>query len=181
MGRQPGAKAEWIRGVLAEHETALLRYAQRLTGDPQAAQDVVQETFLRLCKAERGEVDGHVGPWLFRVCRQRVLDLQRKEQRMPIVETGAVNGCASQITAPDQQCQTTEDARVALQALAALSADQQEVVRLKFSNGLSYRDISVVTGHSVSNVGVLLHTAIKKIRESLQARETDRVAASHDA
>jgi DNA-directed RNA polymerase specialized sigma24 family protein len=42
MQRQPTGKAEWIRGVLAEHEQALLRYALRLTGDPQAAQDVVQ-------------------------------------------------------------------------------------------------------------------------------------------
>lgn len=170
MNRRPG-KAEWIRGVLAEHESGLLRYALRLTGDPQAAQDVVQETFLRLCQADPAEVDGHAGPWLFRVCRQRVFDLHRKEQRMPTVETSTVNGYASRTAGPDQQCQTSDEARAALQALSTLSADQQEVVRLKFNDGLSYRDISEITGHSVSNVGVLLHTAIKKIRESLNAGE----------
>jgi RNA polymerase sigma factor (sigma-70 family) len=172
MSRQLG-KAEWIRGVLSEHEPGLLRYALRLTGDPQAAQDVVQETFLRLCQAQRAEVDGHTGPWLFRVCRQRILDLHRKEQRMPIVETSTVNGHASLAAGPDQQCQTSDEARAALAALATLSSDQQEVVRLKFNDGLSYRDISDVTGHTVSNVGVLLHTAIKKIRESLNAREVN--------
>ncbi|HEY2840127.1 MAG TPA: sigma-70 family RNA polymerase sigma factor [Pirellulales bacterium] len=180
MSRLPGAKGEWIRGVLAEHEAALLRYALRLTGDPQKTQDVVQETFLRLCQADRSEVDGHVGPWLFRVCRQRVLDLHRKEQRMPIAESGAVNGCPSPTVAPDQQCQANEEARAVLAALAALSADQQEVVRLKFGQGMSYRDIGAVTGHTVSNVGVLLHTAIKKIRESFDAKETEGAAARHD-
>jgi len=180
MSRRPNAGAEWIRGVLAEHEGALLRYAQRLTSDPSAAQDAVQETFLRLCQADRSAVEGHEGPWLFRVCRQRVLDQQRKEQRMPIVEPAAINGCASHARAPDEQCQHTDDAQAVLKSLATLSADQQEVVRLKFSQEMSYRDISAVTGHSITNVGVLLHTALKKLRESLNSAEMDATAAQRN-
>ena len=53
--------------------------------------------------------------------------------------------------------------------LADLSENQQEVVRLKFQAGLSYREISDVTGLSVSNVGFLLHTAIKTLRQNLRA------------
>jgi RNA polymerase sigma-70 factor (ECF subfamily) len=53
--------------------------------------------------------------------------------------------------------------------LATLSENQQEVVRLKFQSGLSYREISEITDLSVTNVGFLLHTALKKIRERLEA------------
>ena len=49
-----------------------------------------------------------------------------------------------------------------------LSENQQEVVRLRFQGGLSYREISEMTGHTVSNVGFLLHTALKNIRERMQ-------------
>ncbi len=49
-----------------------------------------------------------------------------------------------------------------------LSENQRDVVRLKFQNGLSYKEISAVTELSVSNVGYLIHTAIKSLRRDLQ-------------
>jgi RNA polymerase sigma factor (sigma-70 family) len=171
MSDEPCAGAEWIRGVLVEHEGALLRYALRLTGDVEIARDVVQETFLRLCHAERTAIDGHVGPWLFRVCRQRAVDLKRKEQRMPRSATADVNACESRDRNPREQIERHEDGAGILRLLATLSANQQEVVRLKFQAGLSYRQISEVTGLSVTNVGFLLHTAIARLRERASDNE----------
>ena len=52
-------------------------------------------------------------------------------------------------------------------AMAALPTNQQEVIRLKLQDGLSYREISEVTGLSVSNVGFLMHQGIKSIRERM--------------
>ena len=60
-----------------------------------------------------------------------------------------------------------EGAGNALQALALLPENQQEVIRLRFQNGLSYKEIAGVTKLSVSNVGYLIHTGIKAIREKL--------------
>ena len=51
--------------------------------------------------------------------------------------------------------------------LDTLPENQQEVLRLKFQAGLSYREISRVTELSVSNVGYLIHTAIKSIRQAM--------------
>ena len=58
-----------------------------------------------------------------------------------------------------------------MRLLATLSANQQEVVRLKFQAGLSYRQISEVTGLSVTNVGFLLHTAIARLRKRVADNE----------
>ena len=55
-----------------------------------------------------------------------------------------------------------------LAALAGLPPAQQEVIRLKFQNGMSYKDISRITGHSVSHVGVLLHSGIKTLRKTVK-------------
>ena len=60
-----------------------------------------------------------------------------------------------------------ETASRATAILENLPENQREVIRLKVQNGLSYREISDVTGLSVSNVGFLLHKGIKTIRERL--------------
>jgi RNA polymerase sigma-70 factor (ECF subfamily) len=49
-----------------------------------------------------------------------------------------------------------------------LTASQQEVIRLRFQSGLSYKEISGVTGMTVNHVGVVLHNALKTLREELQ-------------
>ncbi|MCH6551143.1 MAG: sigma-70 family RNA polymerase sigma factor, partial [Planctomycetes bacterium] len=58
-----------------------------------------------------------------------------------------------------------------LRALDALPKRQQEVIRLKFQAGLSYRDIGDVVGSSAGNVGVLIHTGLKALRARLQPAE----------
>ena len=64
-----------------------------------------------------------------------------------------------------------------LSLLDALPDKQQEVIRLKFQHGLSYREISEVTGLSVSNVGYLLHRGLRSLREMLNPQE--RVSSEH--
>ena len=49
-------------------------------------------------------------------------------------------------------------------AIAALPENQQEVIRLKFQNGFSYKEIARITGLSVGNVGFLIHTAVARLR-----------------
>jgi RNA polymerase sigma-70 factor (ECF subfamily) len=61
-----------------------------------------------------------------------------------------------------------ESANALFRLLDALSPNQREVIRLKFQNDLSYREIAEVTRLSVTNVGFLLHTGLKNLRELLR-------------
>lgn len=159
-------RTEWVREVLVEYEGQLVRYAQRITGDLETARDVVQETFLRLCRQDRDEVEGHLVQWLFTVCRNRALDVQRKERRMSTA-TDLDDRVSTDIDhySPDSAAETSDSAAKALGLLEHLPENQQEVIRLKFQNELSYREISEVTGLTVTNVGFLLHVGIKRLRE----------------
>ena len=159
--------ADWLREVIARWEGPLVRYAARVAHDLDLGRDAVQETFLRLCRLnddERSEVEGHLTRWLFAVCRSRALDAKRKESRMLAVLELDERTSPSAVS-PDAllERQETEDCAIAL--LDRLPDNQQEVIRLKFQNDLSYREIADITGHSVSNVGFLLHTGIKRLRE----------------
>lgn len=165
------AKAEWVRTALREHEGALIRYAAQITGDLDRARDVVQDTFLKLCAESPARLDGHLKEWLFTVCRNRALDVMRKEHRMKPMDQIQLEDNVSREPSPAAQAEQNENANQALRLLDALPANQKEVVRLKFQGGLSYKEISRVTNLSVSNVGFLMHTAIKTLRQQMQDEE----------
>lgn len=143
----------------------MLTYARRLVGDAEQAQDAVQETFFRLCRQRASTVQPHLAEWLYTVCRNTALDTRRRKRAMQQVEE------ASRLTDSDSDpgavTQRREEVNRALACLADLPAKQQEVLRLKFGGGLSYREISRVTGESVGNVGWLLHVGLKALRAKL--------------
>ena len=164
----PTERGRWIRSAVERYEGPLLRYAARLTGNLDLGRDVVQDTFLRLCREDRANVDGHLAEWLFTVCRNRALDVRRKEKRMISITP---RQAATQESGEHDQAavaETRDDADRVRRFLRGLPENQQEVVRLKFQNGLSYREISRVTELSVGNVGYLIHVAIQTIRKEFQ-------------
>ncbi len=162
-------KTEWILSLLERYERPLVRYAARITGDMERARDVVQETFVRLCAQQRGDVDGHEAEWLFTVCRHRALDVLRKERRMKPADDETIRDCPSGDPSPAALAERDDAHSHVLRVLGSLPANQQEVIRLKFQNGLSYEEISRITHLTVTNVGFLIHTGLKGLRYRLRA------------
>ncbi len=159
--------ADWVQSALERFEKPLMRYAIHLVGSTETAQDVVQDTFLKLCSVDRAKVDSHLGPWLYTVCRNRALDVCRKERRMMPLTEGVQETRAVAAGSPSDAADLHERESRVTQALGALTRNQQEVIRLKFQNALSYREISDVTGLSVSNVGYLIHMGLRQMRQQL--------------
>jgi RNA polymerase sigma-70 factor (ECF subfamily) len=164
--------ASWVRDAVARYEGPLQLYASRLLGDPETARDVVQDTFVRLCASDFAAIDGHLAEWLFTVCRNRALDVVRKEHRMTQLREEQVVRCLSPEPDPLAVTLRQDLCGKVVELLEALPANQREVVRLKFQNGFSYQEISRISGHSVSNVGYLIHAGIKALRLQLFAGQT---------
>jgi RNA polymerase sigma factor (sigma-70 family) len=160
-----GCHSSWVTSALDRHGGELTRYAQRFLNDPGGAQDVVQETFLRLCQQQQSKLNGRLIPWLFAVCRNVALDVRRKEQKMSSLVDEAVGSVSTNQVTPSEQVEQAELAGQVIQLLTRLPENQQEVIRLKFQQGMSYKEISSVTGLTVTNVGFLIHTGLKKLRE----------------
>src|SRR5215468_1254313 len=79
---EDGTKSAWIVAALERYESHLVRYATWILGDIERAREVVQETFLRLCKEHQARIGDHLGQWLFTVCRNLAFDVRKKENRM---------------------------------------------------------------------------------------------------
>ncbi len=160
--------SSWISTILVEYEQPLIRYAAHITGDIERAREVVQDVFLKLCRQKPDEIGDHVAQWLYTVCRNRALDVIRKEKRMTGISDVQLDMHARSGPEISSALEKSEQLAEVLKALQTLPANQQEVLRLKFQGDLSYLEISRVTRLSVSNVGFLIHTGLKTIREKVQ-------------
>jgi RNA polymerase sigma factor (sigma-70 family) len=160
----------FLARTFAAQNAPLLRYATRLLGDLDRARDVVQDTFVKLMAQPPAAVDGHAVEWLFTVCRHRALDVMRKEGRMKRFEEGQVERVTATEPRPGRTLEEAETHAALLRLIDRLPPNQQEVVRLKFQNGFSYKEISRITALSLGNVGFLIHTAVAKLRAEFAAQ-----------
>ena len=160
----PPDRATWLEAVVARYERPLCQYAYRLTGNFDAARDAVQDTFLKLCREGVLE-DDRVAPWLFRVCRNRCIDVLRKEKPMqPLTDLQAAV-LPDPGRSPAEETGLRESVSLLLRKLAQLPANQAECIRLKFQHQMSYREIAAVTALSETNVGYLIHVGIQTLRQ----------------
>jgi RNA polymerase sigma-70 factor (ECF subfamily) len=160
-------REQFVEQALAQYEGPLIGYALGIVHDLERARDVVQDTFIRLYQQDREKVQRGLKTWLFTVCRNRALDILRKEKRMVALEDEKAARIESKAVAPDRAADWEERVAQVMNALDRLSDNQREVIRLKFQQGLSYNEISEATGLTSGNVGFLLHTGLKRLRSML--------------
>jgi RNA polymerase sigma-70 factor (ECF subfamily) len=161
---------ETIEELFAALESPLLSYALRFTGELALAQDVVQEAFMKL----HVEFDQVQAPqrWLYRTVRNLALNQRRNAGRTvslnaPEGGPDAVADTADPSSFPDEQIIRLEGIGLVRLGLEALDERSREVVRLKFNDELSYKEIAARTGLTVGNVGFILHHALKTIAAEL--------------
>jgi RNA polymerase sigma factor (sigma-70 family) len=162
------------RGTIEELFTALesplLHYALRLAGELSLAEDVVQEAFMRL-HAQYDEVRDP-RRWLYRTVHNLACNERRRSARLlpiqpePEEELPAAEAADPQ-PLPDEQIARWEGIGLVRLCLEALDERSRELVRLKFNDGLSYKEISARTGLTVGHVGYLLHHALKAVASEL--------------
>lgn len=160
-----------LERIMAQHETALLRYATRILNDPDAAQDVVQDTFIKLCQ---GWKDGatpapQLKGWLYRVTHNRAVDYIRRESRLRVLHEKQAEESDDAIPARQAEHLHEADRKTAvLEHVRRLKPEEQQVVLLRLQEGLSYREIAEITKRTEGNVGCILHHAVRKLAQELK-------------
>ncbi|MDD4870612.1 MAG: sigma-70 family RNA polymerase sigma factor [Kiritimatiellae bacterium] len=159
-----------MEAIVAEHETALLRYATRILDNPVAAEDVVQNVFVKLFENwKKGtRPSGKLRSWLYRVTHNEAIDFIRHESRLSILHQ---KQSEENVNCPDGvHCVESEAERrtMVLEHVRKLHPTEQQVLLLRLEEGLSYKEIAEVTGRTEGNVGCILHNAVLKIAEKVK-------------
>lgn len=167
-GSATGCKGT-IEELFAALESPLLAYAMRLAGGLEVAEDIVQEAFMRL-HAQFEEVR-EPKKWLYRTVHNLALNQRRDAGKIVALNLKGEEGLEVDTTdpqpLPDEQIARLEGIGLVRLSLETLDKRSRELVKLKFNEGLSYKEIAAKTGLTVSHVGYLLHHAIKAIADEL--------------
>jgi RNA polymerase sigma factor (sigma-70 family) len=164
-----------FEAVVSRYEAQLLRYAGRLVGGSDAAQDIIQNTFIKLFKKwdQALEPSPQLSGWLYRVAHNCAVDYMRKESRRRVLHLKQAEE-VDDFVSPNRGAGFAigEKAEKAAAALRTLSMREQQLVVLKVYEEKSYREIGEIAGLTVSNVGYILHHAMKKMAAALRAQST---------
>ncbi|HXT11632.1 MAG TPA: RNA polymerase sigma factor [Candidatus Angelobacter sp.] len=162
-------EADTIEELFSALESPLLNYALRLAGELGVAEDIVQEAFMKL-HAQFEQVQ-EPRRWLYRTVHNLALNHRRASGKIVSLDANADEDRDHDATdpqpLPDEQIVRLEGIGLVRLGLAALDERSREVVRLKFTENLSYKEISARTGLKIGHVGYLLHHALKAMAEEL--------------
>ena len=159
-----------LEEIFGELESPLVLYAMKLVQNIETAQDLVQDAFLKL-HSRLADVR-QPKAWLYRTVHNLAMNHHRKFSRVvPFRQEGEggdefVSGPPEPVdeeALPDQQVEHLENVGLAMLCLDKLEESARTIIRLKFVEELSYKEISEKTGLTVGNVGYKLHHALKHL------------------
>jgi RNA polymerase sigma-70 factor (ECF subfamily) len=150
-----------------QYHYRLLRYLVYLTARREQAEDLVQDTWMRVLE-RAAQYDGRsrFEPWLFSIARNLAIDEMRRRQRMEPDEPA--ERVAPETYSPFVAAAKSEDAARIAAALAALEAFYREALVLRFQEELSLDEIAQVTHSPVSTVASRIHRGLAQLRAHLE-------------
>jgi RNA polymerase sigma factor (sigma-70 family) len=146
---------------------ALYRYLYRLTGDADTADDIAQETFVRLLRQSMPESE--VRPWLFTVATNLVRDGVRKAGRRQRLLT-AERFMPASVPRPDEAADRAEQVELVRRALARIPLRDRQLLLMR-EEGFSYEEMARAAGVAPGSVGTLLGRALKRFAQVYQAQQ----------
>lgn len=174
-----GGRAAAFDALVRRYETVLFGFLTRMVRDEGLADDLFQETFLRVMQALATYTEkGRFRSWLFSVARNLALDALRRRQferrLFPSTdrdgdesESDATEGTAAPELAPDSAAARAEMSERLDRAIAGLPAEQREVLLLRYNADLTFREIAEITGDSINTVMGRMRYATTALRKKL--------------
>lgn len=165
-----------LAAIYDEYHPPIYRYIYRQIGDVETARDLTAEVFRRFLQAIQngsGPTD-HLQGWLYRVAHNTTVDYFRRDQyrqHLPLKE---------ELLANDEDPSKTAEAHVTAEkvraALGQLTPDQQQVISLKFLEGLSNKEVADITGKPIGAIKSLQYRALASLQRMLAHQEEKEVS-----
>ena len=169
VARSIDGDADAFGALYERHLDAIFRYVYYRVGDTSEAEDLTEQVFLRAWEAipKFRLRSAPFASWLYRIAHNAVVDFHRRRRwvvPMPPSETAELR---SERPSSVQQVIAAEDAACLAAAIGQLSEEQQQVVVLRFVEGLAHADVARVLGKSPGACRVIQHRALAALSRML--------------
>ena len=171
-----------LQDLISRHERGLFGFLARFTGDSHLAEDLFQETFLRVVeKREAFDPARGFRPWLYAIAANLARDAcRRREVRSR--DAGSAGGSASAAPArPDDELERREEAALVRRSVEELPEDAKAMVLLHFYQGFRYREIAETFGVPVGTVKSRIHWAVERLAAAWREGSERALAAARAA
>lgn len=150
----------------------IYNYIYYRVGNHADAEDLAARVFYRALGniARYKQRGAPFAAWLYRIAHNLVANFHRDAARRREVPLDDIVAVAEKRAGPSQIAEQNEDARVVLEAMRALPAERQQIVILKFSEGLSNAEIGKLMGRSEGAIKSLYHRTLIALRAELVKR-----------
>lgn len=168
--RAAGGDTEAFAAIFRRYEKDLYRFCVGILGDPQDAQDAMQNAMLKVLRAlpgERREVQ--LKPWLYRIAHNEAVELRRREHPAEELEPGILDVGSS----VEDRAECSERLHLLFQDMADLPQRQRAVLVMRELNGLEFGDIGAALGTSPSAVRQALYAARRGLQQMDLGRQMD--------
>ncbi len=179
-----------FEALLRRHRAPLFTFLLRMLGDRERAEDLAQETFLRIVKgAAAWEQRARFQTWLYTIARNLCVDQSRRDkfrraesldQTGPDDDPPMVDSVPGHDPAPDRGAESSRLRPVLAQALLSLPAEQREVFILREQAGVPFKEIAEMTGVNENTVKSRMRYALEGLRKALAAAGIDASSAEEE-
>ena len=166
---------ELLDQLIVQYQHRLLRYLLYLTGNRETAEDIFQETWMRVLKrGDQFNGKSRFDTWLFTIARNLVIDLSRKrtmaslDEMSDAAEDGRAFEIATDGPSPLEQFQIRENRAEVAEVLLKLEANYREVLVLRFHEEMSLEEIATVTRAPLSTVKSRLYRGLAALKPEIQ-------------
>ena len=165
--------------LFERYAPALVKFADRMLSDRQAAEEVTQEVFLKvISRAHQYDGRAEVSSWLFAIAANACRDRRRRTRRAPVVPLEAIPEPAHRGEGIEAILGQRERREAVRRALTSLSEEQREALVLARYHGLPYAEIASVLGISVGAVKTRIFRAVETLKAHFSEGEASWNAAN---
>jgi RNA polymerase sigma-70 factor (ECF subfamily) len=169
-------RADERDATVAEHRAVALRIAVAVLNDSDAAEDVAQETAVRLVAARPGLAPADVSRWVYRVtinlCRDQLRVRKRRDAN--VVLSSLPDERTTQPYAQPDRDMDLQDARAALnKAMHSLTPEHRKVLELRYIAGLQFAEIALMTSTAQGTIASRVFRALQRLGDLIDARHME--------
>ena len=166
-----GNKSAWLK-LVKRYESLVYNYAYRMVSNPDDAMDLMQDTFMAICRNLAGfRGESSFKSWLLKIAHYRCIEFYRKKR--PTVDFDEVPEAYDEQSeyCPELAMVLGQQNHELVSAMALLPVNQRVVIEMKFFQFLTFDDIAVQLGVSTNTVKSRLYAGLNKMKQVLEVAD----------